>query len=127
MDKDTLRNSLFEILMRMVAPSMGHEERRDMLDCMFPVGQSPDDQALDSLAQGIAPPPREFFVKWIGAFVDKALNDMHSERLQAVCENDQMAQAALYVAYLDFCRERQAEMDSELEALRMVSLSRTKQ
>ncbi|WP_027366786.1 hypothetical protein [Desulfocurvibacter africanus] len=127
MDKDALRSFLLKALMSMVAPSMGHEERRDMLDCMFPVGQSLDDETLDAFAQGIAPPPREFFAKWIGIFVDKVLDEMPAERLHAACENDQMAQAGLYVAYLDFCRERQADMDRDLEALRLECMTRMKQ
>lgn len=127
MDKQAMRSDLFEALMSMVAPSMGHEERRDMLDCMFPTGQSLDDETLDSFAQGIAPPPREYFAKWVGIFVDKALDQMPAERLQAACEDDQTARTRLYLAYLDFCRERQDDMGRDLEALRLECVTRAKQ
>lgn len=127
MDKDEMRRCLYETLMSMVAPSMGNEERRDMLNCFFPSGQLLDDEALDALARGIAPPPREFFAKWVMTFVDKALDEFPPERLQAVCGENLSARTKLYLAYLGFSRERQADMDRDLEAWRLECLTRTRQ
>ena len=127
MNKDETRRCLYETLMSLVAPSMDSEERRDMLDCFFPSGPILDDETLDALAQSIAPPPREFFAKWIMVFVDKALAEFPPERLQAVCGEGLGERTRLYLAYLQFSRERQADMDRDLEAWRMECLTRTRQ
>jgi len=127
MDKHELKRCLHESLMSMVAPGLDHEQRRHLLDCFFPTGQALDDETLDAFAQGIAPPPREFFAKWVALFVDKALAEFPPERLQAVCADDHGGRTRLYLAYLDFCRQRQADMDQDLEALRLECLSKIKQ
>lgn len=127
METSELKRCLFEVLMGMVAPSLDTEERRHMLDCFFPASQPLDDETLDAFAQGIAPPPREFFAKWIAAFVDKALTEFPAEMLQAACADDHASRTRLYVAYLEFSKEHQEEMDRDLQTLRLECLTKTRQ
>jgi hypothetical protein len=110
------RECLIETVTRMVASSMSHDDRVAIVDCM-PIGKEVPGDELEEWAKDIETPPPDYYARWIGRFADECLEKLDEAALEALCKDDPMATARLYIAYQEFCREFSAEMQADLKQL----------
>jgi hypothetical protein len=121
-DKE-LRQALYALVMEMIAPRMDAEVRGHMLECYVELienagGEAPVDRGeARELAGRMAPPSRDFYRKWCAAFVDHVLETKGREAAEAMCTGETIANARAYVAFQEFCGEREEEMEADRKAM----------
>lgn len=117
-DATEIRNRLHHFLLNMVATSLNSGERSDLVRC-FRVA----DEEADAAAESMALPPRDFYQRWIDAFLDEFLSDKDVETqtalVAAINDDSSAAMARLYIAWNDFAERHASTMQRELDAMRI--------